>query len=104
MKETQRNHIGFLFSYDWLPMLDLLPAEEFKALFVALINRQRHGKPIPKSKNELTNAFAAMIEPTIQRRLNGQKGGLKTQKAARSKGAPSGFSEGRREGASEERP
>ena len=81
------NHIGFLFSYDWLPMFDLLSGEEFAILFKALLFRQKDGVPIPHFESELMNAIAAMIEPTIQRRLNGRKGGLKTQKNARKSSA-----------------
>ena len=75
---------GFLYLYDWLPAVEALTGEEFKALFVALVKRQRDGEPIPPLPGRLTQIFAAMIEPTISRRLAGQKGGNRTQeKAAR---------------------
>lgn len=88
------NLIGFLFSYDWLPIINLLSAEEFKALFLALLLRQKDGVPIPHFESDLANAIASMIEPTIKRRLNGQKGGLKTQKNARKSSASRGSLKG----------
>ena len=66
---------GFLFLYDWIPMFEMLKPADFKALFFALVERQRYGTPIPKFKNSMCQAFAAVIEPTIERRLLGQKGG-----------------------------
>ena len=77
MKGSYNLSHGFLFMYDWLPMIERLSGEEFKALFLALIDRQRNGMPIPHLDGELTQIFASMIEPTIIRRLEGQKGGLK---------------------------
>ena len=77
MKGSYNLSHGCLFMYDWLPMIERLSGEEFKALFLALIDRQRNGMPIPHLDGELTQIFASMIEPTIIRRLEGQKGGLK---------------------------
>ena len=77
MKGSYNLSHGFLFMYDWLPMIERLSGEEFKALFLALVDRQRNGTPIPHLDGELTQIFASMIEPTIIRRLEGQKGGLK---------------------------
>ena len=69
--------LGFLLLYDWLPAIYELPAKEVKALLIALIERQRESKPLPIFKNKMTNSFALMIEPVIQRRLDGQAGGKK---------------------------
>lgn len=91
---TKHNHIGFLISYDWLPLFDMLSTEEFAEVLLALIYRQKDGTPLPRFKSDLANAIAATIEPTIQRRLNGQKGGLKTQKNARKSSVSSGGDKG----------
>ncbi len=71
---------GFLISYDWLPALESLSGEDYKALLSALIKRQKDGVPLPKFDNELVNIFAQMIEPQIKRRLCGQTGGNKAKK------------------------
>ncbi|MBR7098006.1 MAG: hypothetical protein IKC59_01195 [Clostridia bacterium] len=68
---------GFLILYDWMPMLDMLKPADFRAVILALVVRQRYGTPIPKFKNQLCQVCAAVIEPTIERRLLGQKGGQK---------------------------
>ena len=68
---------GFLFMYDWLPALNILSGDEVKTLFLALIDRQRNGTPFPEFESELVQVFANMIEPTIERRINGSKGGYK---------------------------
>ena len=68
---------GFLFMYDWLPALNVLSGDEVKILLLALIDRQRNGTPFPKFESELVQVFANMIEPTIERRINGSKGGYK---------------------------
>lgn len=75
-KKTNLN-LGFLLLYDWLPAIYELPAKEVKALLIALVERQREGKPLPIFKNRMTNSFALMIEPVIKRRLDGQAGGKK---------------------------
>ena len=75
-KKTNLN-LGFLLLYDWLPAIYELPAKEVKALLIALIERQRDGKPLPIFKNRMTNSFAMMIEPVIKRRLDGQASGKK---------------------------
>ncbi len=71
---------GFLFLYDWLPIFDELPAESLKELLLALIDRQRNGTPMPHFSDPRCNVFFRIIEPTISRRLTGQKGGQKTRK------------------------
>lgn len=63
---------GFLISYDWLPALESLSAEDFQSLILALIKRQKDGKPLPEFSNPTVGIFAKMIEPTIKRRLDGQ--------------------------------
>jgi len=70
---------GFLLLYDWLPAFSALNADETKELLFALIDRQRNGTPFPAFKSELVKVFAKMIEPTIERRLQGQDGGKKAQ-------------------------
>lgn len=64
---------GFLLSYDWLPLFDLLPSNDERwELLSALINRQRNGIAFPEFSNDMIKAFAQVIEPTIKRRLDGQ--------------------------------
>lgn len=73
---------GFLFLYDWLPMMDMLPPKEFKALLLALIERQRENKALPTFKSPLTDSFARIIEPTIRRRLEGADANKRAPKEA----------------------
>ena len=62
---------GFLVSYDWMEALRSLAGEDFKALLLALIDRQREGVELPRFENPMVRVFASMIEPTIVRRLRG---------------------------------
>ena len=66
---------GFLFLYDWLPAIEELPAKDVKKLLLALIDFQRNGTPIPVFTSKKAETYARMIEPSIRRRLDGQKGG-----------------------------
>lgn len=66
---------GFLFLYDWLPAFMHLDGEDFKTLLLALIARQRDSTPFPSFENTSVDIYAKMIEPTIIRRLEGQRGG-----------------------------
>ena len=91
MKKKTNLESGFLFLYDWLPALELLPAKETKALLLALIARQREGKALPAFRNPLTDSFARMIEPVICRRL---EGAMWAQKGQDPKGDPSGVPDG----------
>jgi hypothetical protein len=68
---------GFLISYDWLPALESLSADDFQTLLFALIRRQKDGEPFPEFSNATVSIYAKMIEPTIKRRLDGQSGGNK---------------------------
>ena len=68
---------GFLISYDWLPALESLSADDFQLLLFALIRRQKDGEPFPEFSNPTVSIYAKMIEPTIKRRLDGQLGGNK---------------------------
>lgn len=68
---------GFLLLYDWVPAIQSLPGDDAKALLLALIERQKNRTPLPNFDNNLAAVFAQMIEPTIQRRLDGQAGGIK---------------------------
>ena len=104
MKGSYNLSFGFLFLYDWMPMVDSLSGEEFKALFKAIVARQRYGTPIPRLKGELTRMFANMIEPAIKRRLEGQKGGLKSQEKNKKQGLPEGFQKDLPEGLREDVP
>lgn len=70
---------GFLISYDWLPALESLSAEDFQSLILALIKRQKDGEPLPEFSNPTVRIYAQMIEPTIKRRLDGQSGGSKSK-------------------------
>ncbi|MBE6702689.1 MAG: hypothetical protein E7585_04680 [Ruminococcaceae bacterium] len=94
MKKKTNLESGFLFLYDWMPVLEHLPAKEVKALLLALIARQRENKPLPSFHNPLTNSFARMIEPVIRRRLEGAewaKKGLAEQEPDRDPpGVPQG--------------
>ena len=83
MNQGYNLNAGFLFLYDWMPVLERLSGEDFKALFSALIARQRENVPLPTFENDLAEIFARMIEPTIQRRLNGQMNAKKGQKKSR---------------------
>ena len=91
MKKKTNLESGFLFLYDWLPALELLPAKEVKALLLALIARQREGKALPAFRNPLTDSFARMIEPVICRRLEGAMWAKKGQDPM---GDPSGVPDG----------
>ena len=66
---------GFLISYDWLPALESLSGEDYKALLTALIHLQEDGEALPQFENPMLNIFAAMIAPNIKRRLDAQRGG-----------------------------
>ena len=66
---------GFLVSYDWMEALRSLGGEDFKALLLALIDRQRDGVELPRFENPMVRVFASMIEPTIVRRLKGSEYG-----------------------------
>lgn len=88
---------GFLFLYDWLPMMDMLPPKEFKALLLALIERQRENKALPTFKSPLTDSFARIIEPTIRRRLDAANG--KKQERESEHGAEHGTEHGTEHGA-----
>ena len=68
---------GFLLLYDWLPAFESLSGEDFKLLFLALLNYQKNRTPIPQFENPLCNIFAQMIEPTLKKRLAGQDNGKK---------------------------
>jgi hypothetical protein len=87
MKKKTNLESGFLFLYDWMPVLELLPAKEVKALLLALIARQRENKPLPTFRNPLTDSLARMIEPVIRRRL---EGAMWAQKGQDPSGVPEG--------------
>lgn len=67
---------GFLILNEWLPALRSLSGDECKELLFALVDRQQRGTPIPAFDGYM-GVFAQMIEPVIQRRLDGHKGGKK---------------------------
>lgn len=66
---------GFLILNEWIPAFRSLTGDECKTLLLALIDRQQKGVPIPDFGDTVLGVFAQMIEPTIKRRLDGQKGG-----------------------------
>lgn len=68
---------GFLILNEWIPAFRSLTGDECKTLLLALIDRQQKGVPIPDFGDTVLGVFAQMIEPTIKRRLDGQKGGKK---------------------------
>ena len=76
-KQMEKTNLerGFLVLYDWVPVFQYLPGKEGKKLLLALIERQRDGTPMPLFSNSETSIFAMMIEPCIERRLAGSKGG-----------------------------
>ena len=90
----KRSHIeiGFLLLYDWLPALKKLPLEDAARLMFAMIDRQQNGTPFPAFENDLAATFAAMIEPSIKRRLDGsasgKRGAVKTNSATACATAP----------------
>lgn len=67
---------GFLILNEWIPAFRSLTGDECKELLFALIDRQQKGIPVPRYDGQL-GIYAQMIEPTIKRRLDGQKGGRK---------------------------
>lgn len=67
---------GFLILNEWFPALRSLSGDDFKELILALADLQQKGIPMPKFDGQL-GIYAQMIEPTIKRRLDGQKGGRK---------------------------
>ena len=91
MKKKTNLESGFLFLYDWMPVLEALPAKEVKALLLALIARQRENKALPSFRNPLTDSFARMIEPVIRRRLEGAEWAKKGMaESADPEGGPTG--------------
>ena len=68
---------GFLILNEWIPAFRSLTGDECKTLLLALIDRQQKGIPMPDFGDTMLGVFAQMIEPTIKRRLDGQKGGKK---------------------------
>ena len=91
MKKKTNLESGFLFLYDWMPVLETLPAKEVKTLLLALIARQRENQPLPSFRNPLTDSFARMIEPVIRRRLEGAEWAKKGMaESADPEGGPTG--------------
>lgn len=84
---------GFLISYDWWAAFESLEADDFRAFLVALVERQRDGKPLPTFENPQLNIYARMIEPTIKRRIDGRIGADITNSGAGS-GTGSGTGSG----------
>ncbi len=73
MKKPYDLSSGFLFLYDWAPIIERLTGEEFKELFLALVLRQREEKAFPEFRSPEVRFYASLIEPTIKRRLAGAK-------------------------------
>lgn len=67
---------GFLILNEWIPAFRSLSGDECKELLFALIDRQQNGTPVPSFEG-IMGIYAQMIEPTIKRRLDGQRGGRK---------------------------
>ena len=76
---TKKLEYGFLFSYDWLPAFETLSGDDFKELFLALMNRQRYGEAFPAFKNEQVGIYADIFANVIDRRLSGKRGGEKAK-------------------------
>lgn len=79
---------GFLLLYDWLPLLRLLPAEDYRAVLDSLIDLQQNQTPLPTFENPTANAIAKSCESTIFRRLDGQRGGQGSKKTESQKPPP----------------
>lgn len=76
MANSSQLNRGFLFLYDWYPVLETLPAKELKKLLLALVAYQRDQTPLPLFHNPLTASYAAIIAPCIKRRIEGQRAAL----------------------------
>jgi hypothetical protein len=70
--KMKRQH-GFLFLYDWYPLLKALSPQGAQELMLALMDRQRNGTPMPHFTDPMSEVFFQTIEPTIERRLGEQQ-------------------------------
>ncbi len=65
---------GFLFFYDWEKAFSNLDGEDFKTLFLAMLNFQRDGTQPPEF-NGTVGIIADFVFPQLERRLANSKGG-----------------------------
>ena len=68
-----KRQYGFLFLYDWYPLLKALSPQGAQELILALMDRQRYGTPMPHFTDPMSVVFFQTIEPTIERRLGEQQ-------------------------------
>jgi len=73
MSKTEK---GMLFFYDWLEPFEALTGEEFKALFLAMIEYQKDQKKPPAFKGN-AKIVASFVFPQLERRLNKSAAGKK---------------------------
>ena len=67
-----KRQYGFLFLYDWYPLLKALSPQGAQELMLALMDRQRNGTPMPHFTDPMSEVFFQTIEPVIMRRLGEQ--------------------------------
>ena len=68
-----KRQYGFLFLYDWYPLLKALSPQGAQELMLALMDRQRYGTPMPQFTDPMSEVFFRTIEPSIERRLGEQQ-------------------------------
>lgn len=74
---------GLLFYYDWKLPFEILSGDDFKSLFLAMLDYSRDGTPPPEFEGA-AKITAAFVFPTIDRAKEaaeaGRRGGLKSKK------------------------
>ncbi|MBP3292435.1 MAG: hypothetical protein J6N32_01665 [Clostridia bacterium] len=82
---------GLLFYYDWKLPFETLSGDDFKSLFLAMLDYSRDGTPPPEFEGAAEIA-AAFVFPTIDRAKEaaeaGRRGGLKAKKMREEKPSP----------------
>ncbi|MCQ2355000.1 MAG: DUF6291 domain-containing protein [Clostridia bacterium] len=78
MSDTER---GFLFFYDWLPAFRQLSGEDFKCLFLAMIDYQRDGTEPPEFEG-VANVIGLFVFPQLERRKQYVENGINSRKNA----------------------
>lgn len=78
-----KSDIGLLLPYDWLPAFELLPADDVKALILAMMYYKRDGTPPPEFEGAAKIA-ACFIFPVIRRSMGCAHNGTGRGKTAQS--------------------
>ena len=91
MNKKTNVDFGFLLLREWLPVLEMLSAREFKTLVLGMMYKQFENRPMPEFRNAATSNIARLLEPTIERRLIGAAW---AKKGLEAKGTPMGEGEG----------